>query len=125
MSTQLRRQVFGAIAPLTCDICCAAPCINPSFCRLCRQADAKARMRPAAKPEWLRGLLDKGVSLERAHTELRNRPTPEATIEAVKQAVRDRGICALNESQTQEQLQRCDADARACLDRWIEKGPSK
>src|SRR5262245_20377610 len=119
---------FGtSIAPLTCDICGVAPCINPSFCRLCRQADAKAdRMRPASKIEWLRGLLDNGVSLVRASAELnRNRPTPEATIEAVKQAVRARGVRALNEIQTQERLQRCDADARACLDRWIEKGPSK
>jgi hypothetical protein len=116
-----------SIAPLTCDICGAAPCINPSFCRLWRQADAKAdRMRPASKIEGLRGLLDNDVSLARASAELnRNRPTPEATIEAVKQAVRARGICALNESQTQERLQRCDADARACLDSWIEKGPSK
>jgi len=119
-------RLYTSIAPLTCDICGAAPCINPSFCRLCHQADAKAaRMPPAAKTEWLRGLLDKSVSLERAYTELRNRPTPEATIEAVKQAVRARGICALNEIQTQERLQRCDADARACLDSWIEKGPSK
>jgi hypothetical protein len=76
-----------SIALLTCNICGAAPCINPSFCRLCRQADAKAdRMRPAAKIEWPRGLLDNGVSLVRASAELnRNRPTPEATIEAVKQ----------------------------------------
>jgi hypothetical protein len=120
-------RLYTSIAPLTCDICGAAPCINPNSCRLCRQADAKAaRMPPAAKTEWrLRGLLDKSVSLERAYTELRNRPTPEATIEAVKQAVRARGICALNEIQTQERLQRCDADARARLDRWIEKRRSK
>jgi len=65
MSTQVRRQTFRAsrlpegapditalnsdwngitrlrtsIAPLTCDICGVAPCINPSFCRLCCEVD--------------------------------------------------------------------------------------
>jgi len=110
-----------SIAPLTCDICGAAPCINPSFCRLCRQTDAKAaRTLPDAKIEWRRGLLHNGVSLERAYTELSNRPTPEATVEAVKHAVRDHGLRALSEIQAQERLQRCDADARTRLDRWIE-----
>ena len=50
----------ASLAPLTCDICGAAPCLNPGFCRLCRQGDAKAaRSRPDSKTEWLRGLLDK------------------------------------------------------------------
>ena len=79
---------------------------------------------PVIAPEHLSRLhrLMDTVSLARASAELnRNRATPEVTIEAVKQAVRARGVRALNEIQTQERLQRCDADARARLDCWIEK----
>ena len=36
---------LGALS--SCDICGAAPCINSSFCRLCRQDDAKAARMPA------------------------------------------------------------------------------
>jgi hypothetical protein len=84
MSTQLRRHVFRAsrlperalerdpditalnsdwngitrlpisIAPLTCDICGAVPCINPSFCRLCREVDrhpTRKRVAALKQPE--------------------------------------------------------------------------
>jgi len=49
------------------------------------------------------------------------RPTPQATIEAVMHSVRERGLRALTEPTTIDRLSRCDADARARLDRWIEK----
>jgi len=49
------------------------------------------------------------------------RPTPQATIEAIMHSVRERGLGALREPATIERLSRCDADARAWLDRWIEK----
>jgi hypothetical protein len=141
MSTQLRRQVFGAsrlpehtlqrdpditalnsdwngitrlrtsIAPLTCDICGAAPCIQTSFCRLCRQLDAKAaRMRPAAKAEWLRGLSDDGVSLERVYAELNQRDQAAAsTVEALMYLLR-RGVDELAKPETQRRLYELSED---------------
>jgi hypothetical protein len=51
----------------------------------------------------------------------RERPTPQATIEAIMHSVRERGLGALREPATIDRLSRCDADARARLDRWIEK----
>jgi hypothetical protein len=125
MSTQLRRQTFRAswlperdpditalnsdwngitrlrtsIAPLTCDICGVAPCINPSFCRLCCEVD--------------RHLTRRRPSIER------NRPTPPTTIEAVKQAVRDRGVAALKQPPTRARLHNCDAAARAEIKQWL------
>jgi hypothetical protein len=74
--------------------------------------------------EALRGLAwsDADVSLERAYEQMMKvRPTPHATIEAVKEAVRDRGVSALDEKQTRERLQRCDAAAIAEIDHWLLK----
>jgi hypothetical protein len=51
----------------------------------------------------------------------RERPTPQATIEAIMHSIRERGLGVLREPATIERLSRCDADARARLDRWIEK----
>jgi hypothetical protein len=34
-------QVAGIISP--CDVCDREPCRTPSFCQLCREADAKAK----------------------------------------------------------------------------------
>ncbi|OLB71104.1 MAG: hypothetical protein AUI16_23780 [Alphaproteobacteria bacterium 13_2_20CM_2_64_7] len=36
-----------------------------------------------------------------------------------KQAVRDRGVAALDESATRERLARCDAKALKAIDRWL------
>jgi hypothetical protein len=98
-----------SIASLTCDICGAAPCIQPSLCRLCRQADAKAaRVRPAAKTEWLRGLLDSAVSLKRANAELNHRDHAAAsTVEALMYSLR-RGIDELASPDTQRRLSELD-----------------
>jgi len=49
----------------------------------------------------------------------KNYSTPSTAIEAIKQAVRDRGIAALKEPATRDRLQRCDAAAHAALDRWL------
>jgi len=43
------------------------------------------------------------------------------TIEAVKQAVRDRGVSALDEPPTQQRLQQCDSTAIAEIDHWLLK----
>ena len=60
------------------------------------------------------------VSLDLAWVELSaNRPTPNATIEAVKQSVRDRGLAALKEIATRGRLAGFDAAARTELDRWL------
>jgi hypothetical protein len=63
---------------------------------------------------------DDDVSLERAYEQMmKARRTPNATIEAVKQAVRDRGVSALDQIETLERLQRCDAAAIAEIDHWL------
>jgi len=46
----------------TCDICGALPCINPSFCRTCRDAQSRPRTTPndraeQAQPKWRDGLI--------------------------------------------------------------------
>jgi hypothetical protein len=72
----------------------------------------------------LRRLMRPGVTLEQAWNEIndpRNRPTPNVVIEAVMLAVRERGLAALKESATVERLARCDAAARAEINRRIEK----
>ena len=72
---------------------------------------------------FLRRLLSGEVSLERAWAELndlRNRPTPKATIDAVLYAVREHGLAALKETATAERLERCDAQAKEEIERRIE-----
>src|SRR5262245_45932450 len=55
----------------------------------------------------------------------RERPTPQATIEAIMHSVRERGLGSLKEPATIERLSRCDAAARAQvnyrIDRLIER----
>jgi hypothetical protein len=92
------------------------------FDRLCREADRKAATcKKNPKLERLRELMaDDDISLERAWHELRDRrPTPEMTIKAVKQAVRDRGVAALSEPSTRDRLRKCDDDARKRFDLWL------
>jgi hypothetical protein len=87
---------LGIITP--CEVCECEPCQTPSFCQLAREADAKISRQPKiARP----------------------RPTPQATIEAIKQTVRDRGIAALKETATRERLRECDIAARAEIDKWL------
>jgi hypothetical protein len=78
-----------------CAICDENPCRSPSFCRACRDSDArKARSEKPLyvdaslwrePPHDLRALLDRSVSLQRAWAELNRRPrvdAPRATVEA-------------------------------------------
>jgi hypothetical protein len=72
----------------------------------------------------LRRLMGDDVSLNAAWYELddyRNRPTPTASIDAVMHAVRERGVAALKEPAMKERLTRCDAAARAEINKQIEK----
>jgi hypothetical protein len=70
----------------------------------------------------LRRLMADDVSLERAWAQLNAcgaRPTPQSTIEAVIYTVRERGVAALKERTNIERLARCDAAARAEINRRI------
>jgi hypothetical protein len=47
----------GAIAwldDLDCDTCGGTPCIRPSFCKLCREADQRIRQARQSTPETVR-----------------------------------------------------------------------
>jgi hypothetical protein len=114
-----------------CRTCGVNPCVNPSFCAASRRADAHlaaerkaGRLRESAEVLRARRLLADDISLERAWAELndpRSHPTPQATIEAILHCVRERGLAALNEPATVERLARCDAAAKAILDKRIAK----
>jgi hypothetical protein len=51
----------------------------------------------------------------------RERPTPQATIEAIMHSVRERGLGALHEPANIERLVRCDQAAKERIDRRIAK----
>jgi hypothetical protein len=103
---------------MTCDTCGTEPCVNPSFCRTCRKADAKYRRAPDVGR--LQALLDDSVSLDRAYREINaNRPTPQVTIEAVLFAVRERGVKALTEPDNLRRLAGCDKGARDEINRRV------
>jgi hypothetical protein len=75
-----------------------------------------------AHPARLCRLMGDDVSLNAAWHELsdpRDRPTPQVTIEAVMQAVRERGLVALKEPATAQRLECCDEVARAEIERRI------
>ena len=70
----------------------------------------------------LRRLLSNDISLDAAYRELNapeNRRTPQATVEAIWNAVRERGLAALQEPATRERLARCDQAALAEIDQRI------
>ncbi len=74
------------------------------------------------EPEKLRRLLDDSISIDRAYREINaNRPTPQATIEAVLSEIGEHGMTALAEPRNQERLSRCDAAALAEINRRIAK----
>jgi hypothetical protein len=112
-------------------MCGCSPCINPSFCATCRRAQAQiaaerkaGHLRESAEILRARRLLAPGVTLEQAWAELnhpRAHPTPRSTIEAILHCVRERGLAALKEPTNIERLARCDARAKAEIDRRIGK----
>jgi len=100
-----------------CNTCGCDPCVNPSFCSASRKADrqiGQRRLPPGIPADWDRTSLD-------ALWELLNRPraTPRVTIEAIVYSVRERGLAALKEPANIERLQRCDAPAKADINRSI------
>jgi hypothetical protein len=79
---------------------------------------------PLERLAQLRRLMGDDVALDAAWYELndfRNRPTPKATVDAVVFAVRERRLAALREPANLERLSRCDAAARAEINKQIEK----
>jgi hypothetical protein len=90
---------FAVVAGVAaCDTCGQSPCINPSFCKLCRAADRTHR------PQTSRSTP---------------RPTRSFIIEVIKQAVLERGLGALKEPITRERFRQCDDAARKAIDAWI------
>jgi hypothetical protein len=82
--------------------------------------ERKANESPELKR--LRRLAD--MSFDRMWSETnapRLRPTPQATVEAVLEDVKERGVAALREPKNIERLTRCDAAAKAQIDRRIAK----
>lgn len=71
-----------------CPTCGADPCVNPSFCRACREAD----QRKTHKSRW--------YVYDRAQLD----GTPQPTVEALMFSLRSRGTSALEESSTKRRL---------------------
>src|SRR5262245_3809376 len=92
----LIKEFAVAAGVAACDTCGQSPCINPSFCKLCRAADRAHRPRMS-----------------------RSQPTRSSIIEAIKQAVSARGLGALKEPVTQMRFRQCDDAARKAIDAWI------
>jgi len=96
---------------------------RPAAGKKCRRMLATSRRQGSVDNDAInRAQPITQLSLERAYEQMmKARPTPNATIETVKQAVRDRGVSALDEKQIRERLQRCDPAAIAEIDHWLLK----
>jgi hypothetical protein len=83
--------------------------MDDTFERACREADRNAAARSQdPRLTRLRRLLEDDVSLERAYAEfMRERPTPEATVDALVYSLR-RGIAELTEPDTLRRLSELD-----------------
>ena|SRR5215510_8044356 len=110
---------MAIMGPDECASCGCCPCQMPTFCALCLKAD-KRRRPPDERTRFLQDLMDGTVSLDKAWRLLNERrPTPEATIEAVKHCVRECGPDALDEPSCRARLRDFDDAALAELDRWL------
>ena len=101
-----------------CFICGCAPCGTPGFCEMCREVDRKAAAQRRREHDLPQGWEDMslGALWERLNDPRR---TTQSTIEAILVAVRTRGLAALREPANIERLRRCDAQARAEINRRI------
>ena len=63
----------------------------------------------------------RGCAITSPTTFDRDRPTPQATIEAIMHSVRERGLGSLREPATIERLSCCDAAARAQINHRIDR----
>jgi hypothetical protein len=104
-----------------CNTCGCNPCINPSFCEQCRNADAWLRTKKRNSPESIPQNWDH-MSIDGLWHVLnyeRQQPTPQTTIEAIMYCVCERGLAAMKEPANQERLSRCDAAARQQINERI------
>jgi hypothetical protein len=71
---------------MICPTCGADPCINPGFCALCRETDRRRQQQqtPARPPD--------------------TRRAAETTVEALMYSLRQRGVRALDETDTRRRL---------------------
>jgi len=95
---------------------------GPPPCEVCleRATDKPARKNNRLPEDWDRMTIDSLF----AHFN-RNRPTPQATVEAVKQCVRERGPGALDERGVRTWLRDFDDAALGELDGWLIKRGAK
>ena len=77
---------------------------------------------PTRPLEAVTALDGAGGHIEQAYREItKNRPTPQTTVEAAILTVRERGLAALKEPANVERVERCDAAAKAEIERRIAK----
>jgi hypothetical protein len=85
---------------------------------------------PAPDDNWGEGWREAAIEYHRLRGDRvslvnpdpdRKRATPEVTVEAVLHCARTRGLAALKEPKNIERLSRCDAAAKAEIDRRIAK----
>jgi hypothetical protein len=96
--------------------------MDDTFEHACRAADRKAASRPE-DPRILRArrlLADDDLSYERAYAEfMRDRPTPEATVDALVYSLR-RGVAELTKPETFRRLSELDADQLKAVCRRVQ-----
>jgi hypothetical protein len=90
-----------------------APCVSPTFCAACKDADRRRARGEAPKH------ID--PALWHTPTHPTRRPTPQVTIEAILYSVRERGLGALKEPDNIERLSRCDEAAQKELKGRIQR----
>jgi hypothetical protein len=105
-----------------CDTCGTTPCAGVSFCRACRKADrdqaaAQSRDTNQLAANW--DGMSAGALWEVLNNPRRHR-TPQSLVDAIMVAVKARGVAALDEPANVAQLECCDADAKALLNKSIE-----
>jgi hypothetical protein len=113
-----------------CATCGTNLCVNPSFCRICRRADAhrtKEGRPESAHVVRLPRLLDDNMSLERVWTEVNQRrgnDVPQSTVEALIYELRRHGLIALQHSNCLRRLDDVStAHLREMLSRLIKLRP--
>jgi hypothetical protein len=105
-----------------CDTCGATPCASVSFCKACRLADRKhqgvqSRDTDQFPANW--DSMSAGALWEALNNPRRHR-TPQSIVDAVMFAVKSRGVASLDEPANVAQLECCDANAKALLNKRIE-----
>jgi hypothetical protein len=94
---------------MTCPTCGSEPCVNQSFCRSCRKADARHRRDPSV--ERHRRLLADSISLDRAYSEINkiSGRAANSTVEALMFQLRG-GVSALKEPDVRRRLSQLSDD---------------